>query len=65
MWSLSEIQAASARLALAGDAKFGARQVEQEYGIRIGPENRQFRDFSQLCRELGEPEQVVATAWVL
>jgi aryl-alcohol dehydrogenase-like predicted oxidoreductase len=41
------------------------RQVEQEYGIRIGPDNPQFRDFSQLCRELGEPEHVVATAWVL
>jgi aryl-alcohol dehydrogenase-like predicted oxidoreductase len=40
-------------------------QVEQEYGIRIGPENRQFRDFSELCRELGEPEHVVAAAWVL
>jgi aryl-alcohol dehydrogenase-like predicted oxidoreductase len=40
------------------------RQVEREYGIRIGPENRQFQNFSQLCRELGEPEHVVATAWV-
>ena len=25
------------------------RQVEEEYGIRVGPENRRFRDFSQLC----------------
>ena len=41
------------------------RQVEEEYGIRIGPDNPQFRNFSQLCRELGEPEHVVATAWVL
>jgi aryl-alcohol dehydrogenase-like predicted oxidoreductase len=41
------------------------RQVEEEYGIRIGPDNPQFRDFSTLCRELGEPEHVVATAWVL
>ena len=41
------------------------RQVEGEYGIRIGPENHQFRDFSELCRELGAPEHVVATAWVL
>ena len=41
------------------------RQVEEEYGIRIGAENRQFRDFSNLCRDLGEPEHVVATAWVL
>ena len=41
------------------------RQVEEEYGITIGPENSQFRDFSALCRELGEPDGVVATAWVL
>ena len=41
------------------------RSVEEEYGIRIGPENSQFRDFSALCRELGEPDGVVATAWVL
>ncbi len=41
------------------------RQVEEEYGIRLGPENSQFRDFSALCREIGEPEHVVATAWVL
>jgi aryl-alcohol dehydrogenase-like predicted oxidoreductase len=41
------------------------RQVEEEYGIRIGPENTQFREFSDLCRDIGEPERVVATAWVL
>ena len=41
------------------------RQVEEEYGIKIGPENPQFRDFSALCAEMGEPEHVVATAWVL
>ncbi len=41
------------------------RQVEEEYGIQLGPENSQFRDFSALCREIGEPEHVVATAWVL
>jgi aryl-alcohol dehydrogenase-like predicted oxidoreductase len=41
------------------------RQVEEEYGIRIGPDNSQFRDFSALCGEIGEPEHVVATAWVL
>jgi aryl-alcohol dehydrogenase-like predicted oxidoreductase len=41
------------------------RQVEEEYGIRIGPDNNQFADFSSLCREIGEPEHVVATAWVL
>jgi aryl-alcohol dehydrogenase-like predicted oxidoreductase len=41
------------------------RQVEEEYGIRLGPDNSQFRDFSTLCREIGETEHVVATAWVL
>jgi aryl-alcohol dehydrogenase-like predicted oxidoreductase len=41
------------------------RQVEEEYGIDLGPENTQFRDFSALCREIGEPAHVVATAWVL
>lgn len=41
------------------------RQVEEEYGIRIGAENSQFREFSEVCREIGEPEHVVATAWVL
>jgi aryl-alcohol dehydrogenase-like predicted oxidoreductase len=41
------------------------RQVEEEYGISLGPDNNQFRDFSALCREIGEPEHVVATAWVL
>lgn len=41
------------------------RQVEEEYGISLGPQNTQFRDFSALCREIGEPEHVVATAWVL
>jgi aryl-alcohol dehydrogenase-like predicted oxidoreductase len=41
------------------------RQVEEEYGIKLGPDNSQFRDFSAVCREIGEPEHVVATAWVL
>ena len=41
------------------------RQVEEEYGISLGPDNTQFADFSALCREVGEPEHVVATAWVL
>jgi aryl-alcohol dehydrogenase-like predicted oxidoreductase len=41
------------------------RQVEAEYGIRLGPDNSQFRDFAGLCREIGEPEHVVATSWVL
>jgi NDP-hexose C3-ketoreductase / dTDP-4-oxo-2-deoxy-alpha-D-pentos-2-ene 2,3-reductase len=41
------------------------RQVEEEYGIRLGPDNTQFAEFSRLCREIGEPEHVVATAWTL
>lgn len=41
------------------------RALESEYGIKLGPENTQFRDFSALCRELGEPEHIVATAWTL
>ncbi|HYP44348.1 MAG TPA: aldo/keto reductase [Propionibacteriaceae bacterium] len=41
------------------------RQVEEEYGISLGPDNRQFAGFSSFCRDLGEPEHVVATAWVL
>lgn len=41
------------------------RQVEEEYGISLGADNSQFVEFSALCREIGEPEHVVATAWVL
>ena len=41
------------------------RQVENEYGLKLGPDNRQFADFSQLCRELGERELAVAIAWTL
>jgi aryl-alcohol dehydrogenase-like predicted oxidoreductase len=41
------------------------RALEREYGIQLGPENTQFRDFSALCRELGEQEHIVATAWTL
>ncbi|MDZ4717018.1 MAG: aldo/keto reductase [Roseiflexaceae bacterium] len=41
------------------------RALESEYGIQLGPENTQFRDFSALCRELGEQEHIVATAWTL
>ncbi len=38
--------------------------VEREYGISVS-QNEQLSQFSQLCRELGETESVVATAWVL
>jgi aryl-alcohol dehydrogenase-like predicted oxidoreductase len=41
------------------------RALETEYGIKLGPENTQLRDFSALCRELGEQEHIVATAWTL
>ena len=39
-------------------------QVEDEYGFRVS-DNAIFRQFSALCRELGEPEHVVAIAWTL
>lgn len=39
--------------------------VEAEYGITLGEQNQQLADFSALCRELGEKENVVAIAWTL
>lgn len=46
-------------------SQIGSRteQVEQEYEKPLS--NQQFESFSALCREIGEPEHVVATAWVL
>ncbi len=41
------------------------RQLEAEYGIKLGPENTQFANFSILCQDIGEREHVVATAWTL
>ncbi len=41
------------------------QQVENEYGLKLGPDNTQFADFSELCRELGEKELAVAIAWTL
>jgi aryl-alcohol dehydrogenase-like predicted oxidoreductase len=41
------------------------RSVENEYGIQLGEQNQQMADFSTLCRELGEKEHIVATAWTL
>ena len=38
--------------------------VEREYNLNLG-ENRQFEDFSELCREIGEKESTVAIAWTL
>ena len=40
-------------------------QVEEEYGISLGPDNTQFAEFSALCRDLGETESAVAIAWTL
>ncbi len=39
-------------------------QVESEYGMSLS-DGAVFRDFSALCRELGESESVVAIAWTL
>lgn len=41
------------------------RQLEEEYGMKLGTGNDQFTAFSALCRDLGEREHVVATAWTL
>lgn len=48
-------------------AEDGSRtsQVESEYGIRLSDDNHQFVEFTNLCRELGEPGHVVAIAWTL
>ncbi len=40
-------------------------EVEAEYGIHLGGSNGQLAAFSDLCRELGETETVVALAWTL
>jgi len=39
--------------------------VSREYGIDLGEEQDQFAAFSALCKEIGEPEFIVAIAWVL
>ena len=39
-------------------------EVENEYGLPID-QNVQLAKFSELCREIGEKEHVVAIAWVL
>ena len=40
------------------------RGVEKEYGIQLTG-NPQFEQFSQVCRDIGEKEHIVAIAWVL
>jgi aryl-alcohol dehydrogenase-like predicted oxidoreductase len=41
------------------------RSVEAEYQMRLGPENTQLAGFSDVCRQLGVREHVLATAWTL
>ena len=38
--------------------------VAREYGLNLS-ENQQFAAFSELCREMGEKEHIVAIAWTL
>jgi aryl-alcohol dehydrogenase-like predicted oxidoreductase len=40
-------------------------QVEDEYGIKLGQTNSMMAQFSELCKEIGESESVVAIAWTL
>lgn len=40
------------------------KQVENEYKMDL-TSNEQLKEFSTICREIGEPEHVVAVAWVL
>lgn len=40
-------------------------EVENEYDIFLGETNQRMTEFSALCQELGEKEQVVAIAWTL
>ncbi|TVR62565.1 MAG: aldo/keto reductase [Spirochaetaceae bacterium] len=47
-------------------AQSGSRtaEVESEYGLPIS-QNTQLAEFSRICAEVGEPEFIVAIAWVL
>jgi aryl-alcohol dehydrogenase-like predicted oxidoreductase len=40
-------------------------EVENEYEVTLGETNQQLTAFSQLCRDIGEKEHVVAIAWTL
>lgn len=40
-------------------------EVEREYGFSLGETNQQMAAYTQLCRQIGEPEHVVAIAWCL
>jgi aryl-alcohol dehydrogenase-like predicted oxidoreductase len=39
--------------------------LEKEYNMSLGEDNQQLMSFSKLCREIGEKEHIVATAWTL
>lgn len=39
--------------------------LEREYGMKLGEGNTQLADFTRLCKEIGEKEHIVATAWTL
>jgi aryl-alcohol dehydrogenase-like predicted oxidoreductase len=39
--------------------------LEREYGMRLGEGNTQLADFTKLCQEIGEKENIVAIAWTL
>jgi len=39
--------------------------LEKEYHMSLGEDNQQLMGFSKLCREIGEKEHIVATAWTL
>lgn len=40
-------------------------QVAKEYGVSLGEQNQQMMEYSAICRELGEKENLVAIAWTL
>lgn len=50
---------------LKGEQGSRTRDVEKEYQMSLGEQNQQLMDFSILCREIGEKEHIVATAWTL
>ena len=41
------------------------RDLEKEYQMNLGEHNQQLVDFTKLCRDIGEKEYIVATAWTL
>jgi aryl-alcohol dehydrogenase-like predicted oxidoreductase len=41
------------------------RELEAEYNMQVGSKNTQLAEYSALCREIGDSEALVATAWTL